>query len=161
LVHHAVLLEFDVPSFRTDRSRPRGGRHAASGRQGRCSRTTSLMTRRAIRPAGLPARPPRMPPERRSSGRQEENPPGFARDRVRRPRRRLTGSHRDLEISHRTRDSHISTSRSLFCLRREKREEHTQNERRCDPSLHQPAAGASPPRPHRGPARIVVANRQK
>jgi hypothetical protein len=37
LVHHAVLLEFDVPSFRTDRSRPAGSTPKAtpSPRRGR------------------------------------------------------------------------------------------------------------------------------
>ena len=31
----------------------------------------------------------------------------------------------------------------------------------CDPSSHHPAAGKSHPRPDSGPARIIVANRQK
>src|SRR5262245_36430296 len=46
----------------------------------------------------------------------------------------------DLEISHRTRDSHIPTSHSLS-LTKKKKKKKKKNERRCDPSSHQPAAG--------------------
>src|SRR5262245_42908369 len=45
----------------------------------------------------------------------------------------------DLEISHRTRDSHIPTSHSLSLTKKKKKKK--KNERRCDPSSHQPAAG--------------------
>ena len=65
-----------------------------------------------------------------------------------------SGSHRDLEISHSTRDSHISTADHFTFIGEEKKNG-------SDPLSDQLAAGLSHPRPHSEPARIIVANRQK
>ncbi|MYD87848.1 MAG: hypothetical protein F4137_07895 [Acidobacteria bacterium] len=49
LVHHSVVLEFDVPSFRTDPSRPKSS--APSPPLAPCGRPPGLLLPRRRRPA--------------------------------------------------------------------------------------------------------------